>query len=213
MLDVARDGSWAAKAWSPPPGPVFHLVLSLVALALLWASSTPTDGPFLVWLVSGAIVLGAAVLWGIWLLRWAIERRRGAAPAAARGTGWWFVVAPVGTIVLAGLLVGDVALRARWATSRDDFARLAAAAPPATEPGATVAFEVPARVGTYRVEGAERVGEAVVFHLTDGGDEPFLLDAGFVLAPDGPEDVIEACCEELRVEDLGGGWYAYTLHW
>lgn len=69
-------------------------------------------------------------------------------------------------------------------------------------------------MGSYRIARAERVGDAVVFHLASGANgQAFLLGAGFVHAPAGPAGALDACCEETRYTDLGGGWYAFTSSW
>lgn len=189
-----------------PPGVVFHLALVLPAVAFLYSVSVP-GFDFLIWIVAYCI-LGAAAL--IWFLRagtylWAVWHHR------ATGSARWWLVAPVAGALVLALIWTDAPLRVRWALSRGDFQDAVALAPPATDPEGWVTFEVPNRLGSYRIIDANRVGDGVIFYERTGA---FSNDAGFAYLPSGPFEELETgWFESPQFRSLGDGWYAWTASW
>lgn len=179
-----------------PPGRVFHAVLVLLGLVLLWAWSFP--GFHFVLIVLFWPTLLAAAVWvirGLTYLR-AIERGTGA------GTSRWFAVAPVGALLLLAIVVADLPLRARWATSRSAFDR-------AVDDTLPVGSE--RRIGSFTITTIRRVEGGVLFYEKAGS---FMDDAGFAYLPGGPTpDLASGSLENPRWNDLGGGWYAFTASW
>ena len=113
--------------------------------------------------------------------------------------------------VVAGVAWAGLPLRARWELSKDEFQRAAAAAPAPTAVDEWVSFEVPDRIGSYRVVRAYRVGDAVIFYDAKGS---FVDDAGFAYLPSGAFDELNTGWFEVpRFWALGDGWYTWTASW
>ena len=189
-----------------PPGLVFHAALAAGLGLWLWAGSVPGFG-FSPWLAA-ALALGLLGLG--WTLRagtfvWARRRHR------ATGSAGWFAVAPAAVLLGLTLIVLDVPLRARFTASRGAFEALVDRAPPPTARADWVDFAVPERVGTYRINNAYRVGDAVIFYESTGA---FIDDAGFAYLPNGPFDELDTgWFEGPQFRSLGHPWYAWTASW
>ena len=199
------------------PGWLFHLVLALVGALCLSAASIPGGVGALLFMFSGAVFVAAALAWGAWLLRWAVARARHEATQPVR----WFLVAPVCGAMFVGTLVLDLPLRARWSLAQPSFDRIVETAPPAPEPGQALQFEVPDVAGTYRLEGAQRVGDDVFVSvrsdLVDGAvlNAGFLSASGFAYLPTGqlPSPELFAGGFEVHHRHVRGRWYAWSSHW
>jgi hypothetical protein len=123
----------------------------------------------------------------------------------------WFLVAPVLGMTLVGLYGTSVPLRARWAISKGAFERVALTAPPPTTTYDWQSFDVPRRIGAYRITSAARVRDALIFHEKNGA---FFDDAGFAYLPSGPFSQLEnGSFEAPEFLSLGDGWYAWTASW
>lgn len=190
------------RIFAGPPGWPFHVVTALAALALLWAASVPF-GSFLVGMAAALALLALAGLWvlrGIGYLVCRAQRR----PTTGR-TGWW-LVAPIGALLVVALLATDVPLRARWAASRADFEEVVAASE-----GTDGAVDVDGRLGLYDISSAIRDGESVVFYETTGG---FIDMVGFAHLPDGPQPLrARHAGESVQVRHLEGDWYTFAASW
>lgn len=200
------------------PGWLFHLVLGVVAALWLSGASIPGGVELLLFTYSGLAFLAAALAWGMWLLRWLIARARD----KASGSGWRFLVAPVGGTVFLSALMLDAPLQARWSLAQPGFDRMVETAPPTPDPE-PLAFEVPAAVGTYRLERALRVGDNIFVYVRSGlqdgvvSGDSFLLASGFAYLPTGempsPNPVDEGGFEKVHYQHVGGNWYAWSAHW
>jgi hypothetical protein len=190
-----------------PPGRWFHLALVPVTALLLYAASVPGYA-FFTGYAAGALLLFAALMWAARTALYLRARRRGTASGSAR----WLAVAPVAGLAVVALLGNDVPLRLRWSLARDDFARAARLAPPpAGDRGEWVRFAVPDRIGSYRITGASRVGDGVVFTERTGA---LMNDAGFAYLPTGPfPEMANGSFETPDFYALGGGWYGWTASW
>jgi hypothetical protein len=191
-----------ARRWLvDPPRTGFHVVVGVFGLLLLWVGTLPGVPIIplagLTWLVAA----GAAV-WALKLTVHLVRRRRGDAPTAGR----WFLLAPVGGLVVVLLLASGAAFQLRWSVSRPSFERVVAAQTEPTTAGARK------QVGLYRVLGAPWViGDAVVFHHPLGGG--LFDDAGFAYLPEGVTPELDGQFESLRVERIEGPWYRWWSSW
>jgi hypothetical protein len=104
--------------------------------------------------------------------------------------------------------VADVPLRLRWAVSEGAFDSVVEAAVPTGAPK-DGPFEVPARLGAYRIIGAERVGAAVLIETE--GDAGFFASSGFAHVPDGLASLPERIVAVASFEPLGDDWYAWLI--
>jgi hypothetical protein len=191
-----RDASPSHGGLGRPPRWLFHSLLVLAALPVLWAFSVP--GLAVLWLLAGLM------LWAVAGLVWLIRLMAGL--ASKQGWSWWFVVAPVTVIVLIGLIVASVPLKARWAFSRASFDAAAAALPPAQD-----FIGGNAQIGSYRITSVERVSTGVIFTEVHGA---VFNSAGFAYLPDGPTpDLENGSFEGPQFTPLGGPWYSWTASW
>jgi hypothetical protein len=186
-----------------PPRFVFHGVLVLTGLVVLWAFSFPGVN-FLAVLPCIWIVGIAALTWLVRAATYVWARRRG----NHEGTALWFVVAPAGAVVLALLLYGNAPLRIRWQSSRSAFQR---AVPEVQAHPSDWSGWHPRRVGMYTVTTVQVVGDDVIFYEKTGA---FLDDAGFAYLPNGPSKALaNGSFENPQWFALGGHWYAWTASW
>lgn len=198
----ASSPTESGSRWRRPPGRLFHLVLVVPALIWLWSWSVPGFN-FLLWMPS-ALALGiGALVWGVRLLTYLLARIRG---HQTRG-GRWFPIAPACGVLALGLVVANVPLEARWATSRSDFDDVVDVA---LEDDDYRSIE-DQRLGLYTVTAVYRQGDAVIFYERTGS---FSDDAGFAYLPDGPFPELEnGGFERPQFRHLSGPWYAWTASW
>lgn len=197
MRDLLRWSPW----WP------FHLTVAVPAMALLYSVSLPGIG-LVTFLVASGTLLAAAAVWLIRGLAFVSARRRG----IARGSSAWFLVAPLGGVLVLALVLGSVPLRVRWAMSESDFESWADRAPPESEVSEIVRFDVPSRIGLYRIRQAYRQGEAVIFYEARGSG--IVDDAGFAYLPHGPfPQLVSGSFESPTFRHLSGPWYAWTASW
>jgi hypothetical protein len=195
-----------------PPRSVFHGVLVLLGVGLLWVGTLP-GVPIIPLVGLGWSLVAAAAVWTVKLVVYGVRRRRATAAPAGR----WFLLAPVGGVLVVGLLVSGLAFGARWALSRASFDDAVAAVtdPDRTSDAASLAvdgYRGSGRLGLYRVLGEPRViGDAVFFDHPLGGG--FFDDAGFAYLPDGPTPAAEAAFEWLRTEPFDGPWHRWWSSW
>lgn len=189
-----------------PPRAAFHLALTVPAVLLLYGFSVPGLAVVTVAVAAVALLVGA-VVWAVWLVAYVVGRRRG----TAGGSAWWLLVAPLGGLLVVGLVMADVPLRVRWAGSKAAFERAARLAPPPVPRGEDVLFDAPDRIGSYDVTLAYRIGDAVLFQERNGA---LFDDAGFAYLPSGPfPELSTGSVEGPRFRPLGDGWFAYTASW
>lgn len=189
-----------------PPGAKFHLVVGLAGLLLLISVSVPGVAFFSG--LAAAYVLGiGAVVWVVRGLLFVLARRDGRAHGAAR----WFLVAPLGGLLVVALVLADVPLRARFSLSEAAFDRALELAPAETSLDEQEHFEVPDRIGSYRITDAYRQGDAVIFYERTGS---LVDDAGFAYLPSGSFPELEnGGFERPSFRHLQGDWYAWTASW
>lgn len=200
----APSGTALGDLAGRPPGWVFHILLAVAALPLMWADSVP--GSMLEWELLGWFLWFLfAVTWFVRLVLFVAVRRR---------LSWWFLLAPAMLVVLVSLLVAHVPLKARWAGSHDAFEAALARVPVGS---GSMSGSLDETVGSYRVLGwrqfvasttsasdtSARYGIAFIEEHPrrsswDGRDE-----AGFAFLPDGPGDRF------MWTTPLGDGWYAW----
>jgi hypothetical protein len=200
-------------SFSRPPRLVFHLVLTLATVPLIFAASSPAGGRFLWTLASGLFLAAAGVFWMVWVGLWFSARRRGFAVGSAR----WFVLTPVAGVLLLVLLALDIPLQLRWSQAQPAFDRLVeeAETPDGVEP---VDLETPAKLGTYAIDRAESLdGQTFVFLDTSSSPSPFLTSAGFAHLPAGPRHdypVLRVVGgERVEYRHLTGSWYTFAAYW
>lgn len=194
-----RVEDFQAKA----PGLRFYLACTLTALALLWASTHPGyvgvqyEGSFYI-----AVMLGL-----YWLLRLALHVRVG------RRRRRSFLIAPIAALLLGGLLWTEAPFHVRWAAGQNAFDAAVAALPPgeATEDWHSDddSLDVPGRVGSYRIDSAERVPGGVLFEVPGGcGSYPYSGFGWFPSPPD-PEAVSDLDFSKPVFWHLDGPWYGW----
>ncbi|MCC5947333.1 MAG: hypothetical protein JJT89_02665 [Nitriliruptoraceae bacterium] len=208
MTAVAHDG-WPAHALHlllGPPRVAFHLALVPVTVALLWVGTWP-GVPFVPLMLVGWLLAFATLVWLCKLVGATVPslRLRWGGDGAGRR---WFLLAPVGGVLVTAVLASGLAFDARWAASEDSFEVAAQAA----ADGASGGTSTIARVGLYRVFIPPIViGDAVVFHHPDGGG--VFDDAGFAYLPEGLTPEIAGSFESLRVMPIDGDWYRWWSSW
>jgi hypothetical protein len=189
-----------------PPGLAFHLVVLGATLTLLYAASLPGTA-FLLEAGASLLLLIAAAVWCVRAAGYLVMVRRG----RAGGRAAWFAVAPLGGLIVLALLVGSVPLRARWAASEGAFESWVDRAPQVGASDELVYFDVPDRIGLFRIRDAYRQGDAVIFYEATGS---VLDDAGFAYLPSGPFPELESgSFEAPHFRHLGGDWYSWTASW
>jgi hypothetical protein len=189
-------GSALTLAYRPPRW-LFHGLLALATLPVLWATSLP--GSSTGWLLLSFVTWTAfGVTWLVRLILYMTHRRR---------LSWWFVVAPLMFVTLVWVVVADLPLKVRWAASQTAFDTAVAELPPGQEVGTE-----PQTIGSFRISYWERVPQGVLFYESHGS---FMFnDAGFAYLPDGPSDAMESgTLESPEFRSLGGPWYAWTASW
>lgn len=210
--EVDRQAGWPTEATvadlhgAHPPGIVFHGLATVAALAYLWAFSVPGT-MWEVWMGASAAAMVLVAIWLLMAVRYWWWHRRSNAAGRAR----WFLLAPLGGVLL-GLLLGyDVSLRIRFAHARPAFERVAFATEPSSDLEESEAFGVPGRFGSYEISYAFVQGEAVIFYERNGA---FINDAGFAYLPDGPfPELGDGGWEAPQFRHLMGPWYAWTASW
>lgn len=169
-----------------PPRWWFHGLLAVPTVAALYLATTPTrdlGAAFLLLLVLGSF----ALCWFARLVLFTVCQWRLSA---------WFAVAPLCGFLCAAAFHYDVPLKARWAYAQGDFDRVVSDLTSADGDGQP---DVPGRLGSYRVLGAERLGDGVRFRTSDGLWGP----SGFAWFPDDP-------ASEGSYSHLRGDWYLWT---
>lgn len=200
---MQRLGAWIAELATAAPGWKFHAALVPVGIAVLYAYSVPGSA-FLVLLIVFWLILGALAVWLVRLVAFFVGRMRG----RSAGSSKWFVLAPVGALILGLLLWADVPLRARWELSRGDFEKAARAVQRGEFHGD---LSDSRRLGLFTVTDIQPVRTGVLFYEATGD---FLDDAGFAYLPQGPSaDLENGGFEAPQFRSLGGGWYAWTASW
>lgn len=200
---VDRVLQGVVRARLDPPRTAFHLVLGLLGVGLVWVGSLP-GVPLVPLMGLGWLVALGALIWAIKLAVYRRQRRQGAVPPAGR----WFLLAPVGGLLVAAVLVSGLAFDARWAASQASFNEAVVAA---VDPGRASAT-TPGRVGLYRILGEPLViDEAVFFHHPLGGG--VFDDAGFAYLPASPTPHVEASFESLHTQQIDGPWYRWWSSW
>lgn len=186
-----------------PPHFLFHAVLVVTGLVVLWAYSYP--GVYFIAVIPCIWVVGIAII--TWLIRGATyvrARRRG----LHRDSALWFAIAPIGAVALALLLNTNVTLRLRWQTSKSDFRH--AVADVKDHPASWTGWH-PRRIGTYAITSVWVVDEGIIFYDKTGS---FMDDAGFAYLPHGPSHTMaNGNFEDPQWYALGDHWYAWTASW
>lgn len=191
-----------------PPRFLFHSALVPGAAILLWNASLPGFSPLY---IAGIWLLGlGAIVWSIRLVGRVMSSRKGYAKQGLRGYAW-FAVAPVAGLLVLALNYSNVPLRARWTIAKGDFVSVLRSAPLPTSRTEWEDFVAPARIGTYEISKAVRVGDGVIFFESTGN---LLGVAGFAYLPTGPLPELDTgWFENPQYFALGGGWYAWTASW
>ena len=182
-----------------PPRWIFHSVLSILAVYVLWAASHPGSSALdLVLVVIAAAPMG--ILWIILALRYR--------SLPSEGHRAWFAVAPAGALVVALLLAFNAPLHFRWELSEGAFEDVVARSTATSESCVQIAIEVPDRIGLYWITNVYHAGVSTIFWEERGGD--LLEAAGFIHVPaDATLDDAQACFPGARFRALGGGWYSW----
>jgi hypothetical protein len=188
-----------------PPRWVFHVMLAVAALPLLWAHSAPrTLGA---WEVFGWLLwIGFAVTWFVRLVLYVLARRR---------LSWWFLVAPLMLVVLVTVLDAHVPLKLRWAGSHDAFeAALARVkigprhlAGSGTWP-CSANSSMDETIGSYRIVQwcePDNVDGMLFVEKNRAGWKPE-YEGGFAFLPNGPGEMRN----RVWTTPLGDGWYAWS---
>jgi hypothetical protein len=201
--EVTHGPARLLSALTGPPKVGFHGVLAGGTGLLLWAFSAP--GFSMVHALVSLPVLAVLVpLWLVKLLLFPGQHRRWSA---------WFALAPVVAVIVVVLLAARVPLDVRWAMSRDAFEAVVASLPPPTSRDEEWSpLSVPEKIGSYRIDSADRVPDGgVIFYEASGN---LLDDAGFAFLPGGPTQSLDTDWFESPVfRRLGGGWYSWTASW
>jgi hypothetical protein len=176
----------------------FHLLVGGTAAVMLFSWSYPGVHVYLFW--AGGAVAG---LLGCWWLGWIVY------VTTTTGRRWrWFLVGPAIAVLTASLMAAAVPLQLRWAASRAAFDAVVAGHPLPPKGSEWRNFDVPARVGTYRIDAAYWVPGGAVFFEANGA---FIDEAGFAYLPGGPgPDLPNTNFEAPQYKSLGGGWYSFT---
>lgn len=191
------------RALLDPPRGVFHVVLGLLGVGLVWVGSLPGVPLVPLMGLSWLVALGA-LIWAAKLVSYGLGRRRG----SERRAGRWFLVAPVGGLLVVAVLASGLAFDVRWALSRASFDEVVQAV---TDPART-STAAPERVGLFRVLGEpDVIGDAVFLRHPLGGG--VFDDAGFAYLPAGPTPDVEASFESLRTQQIDGSWYRWWSSW
>lgn len=186
-----------------PPRLFFHGILIAAALAELWSFSFP--GVHFFGMIVPFWVLGiASIIWLVRLLAYGMAWRHRRHNGPAR----WFLVAPLGGLLVLGLLMANVPLKARWQVGKHDFeqALQGAERAPAKWEG-----RIDRRVGTYRITHVGVVEHGVLFYEHTGALSD---DAGFAYLPNGPSpDMSNGNFENPQWVALGDHWYSWVASW
>ena len=186
-----------------PPRLVFHGVLVVTGLIVLWAFSFP-GVHFLAVFPCIGIVGVAAITWVARAITYLVARHRG----TCRGRAAWFAVAPLGAVALGALLATHVPLRLRWEFSKPSFDD--ALEDVRSDPNGLTEWN-PRRIGTYKINIVRVVQQGIVFYDDVGA---LFDDAGFAYLPEGPsDDMANGNFENPQWFALGDHWYAWTASW
>jgi hypothetical protein len=186
--------------WLPrAPGPVFHAVLAVGSLGLLWADSSP--GTEELWWYAVPLLACLVLVWAGRLVHWlllVVHRR-------PHGRGRAFLVAP--TVGLAVLILAGSGLPVslRWsAVGHRGLDRAIASA----ERAGVAEVGDDGRIGTYDVSLMRRYGRAWVvwLHTSELG----LCAAGFVHVPRGAWADVRPVFADPEYRSLGDRWYEFT---
>jgi hypothetical protein len=186
----------ARRRWRSP-GWLFHSLLVVACLPILWSASY-AGLPLFPWLLPGLFVLlGFGV---VWLIRACVCLVDGGGPL------WRLAIAPVIVLLVAAAVVANLPLRARFELSRSAFVEVVATAASTCDQGRSI------RVGTYDDLSCQSYRGGVRFDDPHGSD--LLTVAGFAYLPRGvPEDWQAPDLESPSFVSLGGGWYSWTAGW
>jgi hypothetical protein len=173
----------------------FHLLCLVFAIGWLWESSSPGTTATTYLLL--ALLAGMALVWLIWVI---------ATIAAQRRLRWWMAVAPLGGLLVVGLVTANVPLHVRWAGSQDAFAAALATPDFGTNANEDGYLSPPEQLGTYEIIGFSREGDRAQFEDSSS----FCGASGFAYLPDGDPSVIGGGDATTSV-DLGEDWFAFEV--
>ncbi|MFN8075706.1 MAG: hypothetical protein U0Q15_09825 [Kineosporiaceae bacterium] len=184
----------------------FHVAVVVVAAAVLEAVSG-FGVPVIRMLVLLAIGLALALGWAAWLAR-SVSAGRSPGRTGERPPGLTrrlprdLLVAPLTAALVVGLVAVDAPLRLRWAVSRSAFAREVA----------DVTADVPRAghgwIGLYRMDGAQRVADGVLF---TGSCDLETSPCGVALLTGPPPEVGTPAADSRTFQPLDGGWYRWAV--
>jgi hypothetical protein len=173
----------------------FHLLCLVFAVGLLWESSSPgtTATRYLLF----ALLALMAGIWSIWVVVGLVRQRR---------LRWWMAVAPVGGLLVAGLVMTNVPLQLRWAGSESAFTE-ALASPDFGRAGDENGYlSPPEQVGTFQIIGFSRDATGAQFEDASS----FCGSSGFAYRPDRDPWIIGGKAATTWV-DLGDAWFAFEV--
>jgi hypothetical protein len=203
--DTARPGPIRRfTRWlGTPPRLAFHGLCLAATIGLLWAASAP--GGLFSWAFGSLLaLLGLACVWFL----------RTLAALFTRQVSWWHLAAPMGGVLVAGLLYVDLPQHARWAVSADAFDSAARDYPARIEAAERGFVNTDRRIGAYSVsQVGELDGGGLYFSVENSG---LLFSSGsFYYLPDGstPREHRRGRDDIDRVTDLGDGWFAVVESW
>lgn len=156
------------------------------------------------------LVVGTGWAWvaaGVGWLLLVGSRVSGRSRLLSRPRMWGVVVAPILVVATVGLVASDAPLRARWALSKDAFDTVADNARGDLRSDQRIELPAPRRLGAYRVAEAYQLGDGV-FVVVDGGGGLMSVE-GFAHLPTGPNPVLEAQYEGVDFRALGDDWYVW----
>lgn len=174
---------------------VFHLLCLVLAIGLLWESSSPgTTASVLLLFV---LLASLAVAWLIAVIVTLVVQRR---------LRWWMAVAPLGGLLVMLLLSANVPLHVRWAGSQDAFAAALASPDFGTATNGDGYLSPPVQVGTFEIIGFSRDGDRAQFDDSSS----FCGTSGFAYLPGGDPSVIGGG-DATNSVDLGDAWFAFEV--
>jgi len=186
-----------------PPQRAFHGVLVATSLLVLWSLSYP-GAQFLGLILAFWVLSAAAIVWAVRALTYTVAWRR----ATRTGAAWWFLVAPVGAVLITALLIARVPLRVRWEIGRSEFEQALASVQHDPEKWTGWSDR---GVGTYTITHVQVVERGVIFYERTGA---LISNAGFAYLPQGPSaDMATGAFENPQWVALGDHWYSWTASW
>lgn len=196
--------------FTPPPGRLFHLLAAGVAVVILGSFSYP-GFDFFAFLMGALCLVGLGAWWFVALIVQCVRR----APYRER-----FLFAPIGVVLLVGLLAVSASLHLRWRLSQGNFDHVVTSlqrysASPGGDDGYWSTVDLPGRIGSYCISSVRQVPGGYLFEECHGS---LFDDAGFGWFPNTPDaEKIERSSaggiESPEFLHLGGPWYAWTAGW